>query len=165
MNQVFVHLWSCAMHWHLYEVISKFDNFCFLFSTAHMIALSWSQFYYTLKILGFMVHSQLKCGTNMAATGIIGQIVSWKIGMAKLTNYFQRTPTFVYSLVPLSKNKSNALVTMAKSTDGQSPPLSKPSKPKYKKLEERLMKAQNRHLTGVINTDQLLKMIQHVLML
>jgi len=47
---------------------------------------------------------------------------------------------------------------MAKLTDGQSPPL---SKPKYRKLEERLMKAHNNHLTGVIDTDQLLKKVQH----
>jgi len=83
------------------EVISKFDNLCFLLSIADSALME--PFYYTSKILGSMVHFQLKCGANMAATGIIGQIMPWRIGMEKLTSCFQRTPTFIYSLVPLSK--------------------------------------------------------------
>ena len=51
-----------------------------------------------------------------------------------------------------------AQVTMAKALAGQSPPK---SKLKYRKLDEKVLKAHNRHENGDIDTDQLLRTVKH----
>ena len=67
-------------------------------------------------------------------------------------------PNIFIFINAIKDDQANAQITMAKADVGQSPP---PSKPKYRKLEDKLTKAYEKHVSGVIDTNQFLRKVQH----
>ena len=97
-----------------------------------------------------MAETRIAETTKIKKTPVLPKCkMSYRARFAENRKFCRKTKICI-SINAIKDDQANAQITMAKADVGQSPP---PSKPKYRKLEDKLAKAHEEHVSGVIDTN------------